>query len=277
LVNPSEGLGVSNRENTLPSIGELVVGTCSKISQDGAYFGLHSYGEDVELGFVHISELSRTWVRKISAHIKVGQRVVARVLRVNQRLGQVDMSIKRVTESQKRAKMTELKQNQKAQSILRVFAEQNQIDPAMLLEKIENPLTMEYGTLYNLLLEIKTQGPNFLSQYDLTKEQCESLHDLVSKSLETTTVSLIGGIKAISFKPNGIDVIKSGFTKVLNKTTKKYPSVKIDLSVISAPNYRLVVEAEDWRKAETVWKFLQSSFKKGFSGAQNEISFYRQS
>jgi translation initiation factor 2 subunit 1 len=260
----------------LPSVGELVVGTCSKISQDGAYFSLYSYGDDKELGFVHISELSRTWVRKISAHIKVGQRVVARVLRVNPRLGQVDMSIKRVTDSQKRAKMTELKQQQKAQSILRVFAEQNQLDPNMLLEKIGNPLTTEYGTLYNSLLEIKTQGPDFLSQNDLTKEQRESLHELISKSLETTTVSLIGGIKAISFKPNGIDVIKAGFTKVLNETEEKYPTVKIDLSVISAPNYRLVVEAEDWRKAETVWKFLQSSFNKGFSGSQNEISFYRQ-
>ncbi|MFW9915230.1 MAG: S1 RNA-binding domain-containing protein [Candidatus Thorarchaeota archaeon] len=267
---------MSNREDILPSVGELVVGTCSKISQDGAYFSLYSYGEDEELGFVHISELSRTWVRKISAHIKVGQRVVARVLRVNPRLGQVDMSIKRVTESQKRAKMTELKQQQKAQSIFRVFAEQNQLDPDMLQEKIGTPLTMEYGTLYNSLLEIKTQGPGFLSQYDLTKKQRENLHDLVSKSLETTTVSLIGGIKAISFKPNGIDVIKSGFANVLNESQKKYPSIKIDLSVISAPNYRLVVEAEDWRKAENVWKFLQNSFKRSFSGSQNEISFYRQ-
>lgn len=267
---------MSNRENTLPSIGELVVGTCSKISQDGAYFGLYSYGDDVELGFVHISELSRTWVRKISAHIKVGQRVVARVLRVNPRLGQVDMSVKRVTESQKRAKMTELKQHQKAQSIFRVFAEQNKLDPNMLLEEIGNPLTMEYGTLYNSLLEIKTQGPNFLDQYDLTKKQRESLYELVSKSLETTTVSLIGGIKAVSFKPNAIDLIKSGFTKALNESMKKYPSSKVDLSVISAPNYRLVIEAEDWRKAETVWNFLQDSFKKAFSGSQSEISFYRQ-
>ncbi|MFQ5978932.1 MAG: S1 RNA-binding domain-containing protein [Candidatus Heimdallarchaeota archaeon] len=267
---------MSNKHIELPDVGELVVGTCSKISPDGAYFSLYTYGEDKELGFVHISELSRTWVRKISSHIKMGQRIVARVLRVNTRLGQVDMSIKRVTESQKRAKMTELKQLQKAHSIFRVFSEQNNLDLDKLLEEVGNPLMAEYGSLHNSLLEIKTKGPDFLESHGLTKKQSKNLHTLVSKSLETTTVSLIAGIKAVSFASDGINVLQSGFTKALNKSQKKFPSTKLDLSVISAPNYRLVIEAGDWREAETVWKFVQNAFKRSFSGSHNDISFYRQ-
>ncbi|MFX0115012.1 MAG: S1 RNA-binding domain-containing protein [Candidatus Hodarchaeota archaeon] len=267
---------MSDNYTELPKVGELVVGTCTKISQDGAYFSLYTYGDDKELGFVHISELSRTWVRKISAHIKLGQRIVARVLRVNTRLGQVDMSIKRVTETQRRAKLTELKQVQKANSLLRVFGEQNGLDPDKLLEEIGNPLIAEYGSLYNSFLEIKAQGPDLLESYDLTQEQRENLHELVSKSLETTTVSLIAGVKVVSFASDAIDILKSGFKKALNESKEKFPKAKLDLSVISAPNYRLVIEAEDWREAENVWRFMQGSFEKNFTSSENEISFYRQ-
>ena len=252
------------------------MGNCTKISQDGAYFNLFGYGKEDELGFVHISELSRTWVRKITAHIKVGQRVVARVLRVNPRLRQVDMSIKRVTESQKRAKMTQQKQSQKANSIFRVFAEQNNLDLEKLKEEVGDPLIEEYGSLHNALLELKSEGADLLESFDLTKEQRENLYEFIYKSLETTMVSLIAGIKVISFEAEAIGNLKSGFTKAIDETQKKFPSSKLDVSVISAPNYRLVIEAEDWREAESIWKYVQTSLEESFSGPQFDTSFTRQ-
>ena len=53
-------------ESRFPLVGELVVGNCTKVTPHGAYFEIFDYENlGPEAGFVHVSELTRTWVRNI--------------------------------------------------------------------------------------------------------------------------------------------------------------------------------------------------------------------
>ncbi len=60
----------------LPLRNELVVATVREVMGHGAYVSLDEYGEI--RAYVHISELSRTWVKNIRVHVREGQRIVAK-------------------------------------------------------------------------------------------------------------------------------------------------------------------------------------------------------
>ena len=96
----------------LPGRNELVVATIQEVTKHGCYVSLDEYNR--QKAYVHISEISRTWVKNIRTHVREGQRIVAKVLRVDPRKGQIDLSIKRVPEQMK--KLTEYEEKYREQS-----------------------------------------------------------------------------------------------------------------------------------------------------------------
>ena len=72
-----------------PEEGDLVVATVSAIRNFGAVVTLDEYGK--REAFIHLSEVAPGWVKYIRDHIREGQKVVARVLRVDVGKGQVDL------------------------------------------------------------------------------------------------------------------------------------------------------------------------------------------
>ncbi|MHC1564487.1 MAG: S1 RNA-binding domain-containing protein, partial [Candidatus Hecatellaceae archaeon] len=83
----------------LPEPGELVIATVNKITGYGAYLGLDEYG-GIE-GFLHISEVSTSWVRNIRDYVRPGQKLVLKVLRVNRERRHIDLSLRRVSGKEK--------------------------------------------------------------------------------------------------------------------------------------------------------------------------------
>ena len=78
-----------------PDVGDLAIATVKRVVDYGAYVRLDEY-EGIE-GLVHISEISTTWVKNIREHVREGQKLVLKVLRVDRERAQVDLSLRRVT------------------------------------------------------------------------------------------------------------------------------------------------------------------------------------
>ena len=64
------------------------------------YLSLDEYGS--REGFVFVGEVASGWVKNIRNHIRVGQRVVAKVIGVKKDRERVDLSIKSVSEERRR-------------------------------------------------------------------------------------------------------------------------------------------------------------------------------
>jgi small subunit ribosomal protein S1 len=71
-------------------IGDLVKGKISKIASFGAFVELEG---DID-GLVHISQISEDRVDKIKDHLKVGQDIEARVIKVDKTERRIGLSIK---------------------------------------------------------------------------------------------------------------------------------------------------------------------------------------
>ena len=245
-----------------PEVGELVVATCTKITPHGGYFSIENYeilGETA--GFVHISELSRTWVRNIRKHIREGQKAVCRVMRVTQNRQEVDLSIRRVSDSQKRETLQLHKQELRARGIIKAVAERLGIEDVN--RNIIDPLEIKYGNLFSVLEMARDDGESVITSAGLSKQLAEELVLTATKELERASVSLSAKAKISSYDPAGIDLIKEAF-EVASETTLKKKALDVSVHVNSAPEYKIVINADDWKNAEKYWTIFQESFIKTF-------------
>ena len=260
-------------ETGFPSVGELVIGTCSKLTPHGAYFEIFDYEKlGQEAGFVHISELSRTWVRNIRSHIREGQRAVAKILRVDAARGEIDMSIRRVSEPQRRSKLTEFKQENRARGIVSVACEKVEGS----LEGVEEAIITKFGSIYEGLIQAREKGETLLTEIGVPGVVAKEIYQLAVKELQPPTVRLTGLVNITCYEPEGVIILKN-FFKAFNKSFKKrYKGSELNIQVISPPDYRFVVESGDWRTAEGIWKDIQKEADKFFNSYDAEYSFVRQ-
>ena len=81
-----------------PEVGDLVIATVKKVTDYGAYVWLDEYDKE---GLLHISEISSSWIRNIRNFVREGQKVILKVLRVDEEKGHIDLSLRRVTKRER--------------------------------------------------------------------------------------------------------------------------------------------------------------------------------
>ncbi len=262
-----------------PEVDELVVAVCTDIAPGyGAYFRIIDYeylGD--RAGFCHISEITRTWVRNIRAYVRPGQEVVARVLRVNPHRGEVDLSMRRVSESQKREKLTELRNEKRARRLLEVIRERLNMNEDSFYEKVEIPILENFQNYHQALLQSAQIGPEVLEKAGIDSEIAKAIHNLTAKEYEKTGVELIGIITASVYSGHGAQVLRQCFEKAYNEGIKIGEGIKIEMAVDAAPRYRVNIRAPDWKKAELTWKTIQDVFSNNLNNYDAELDFQRPS
>jgi Predicted RNA binding protein (contains ribosomal protein S1 domain) len=77
-------------------IGQIVAGKVTGITKFGVFLSL----EEGKTGLVHISELSTSYVRDITEHVKENDVLTAKVISVDEN-GRISLSVKAVLEEQK--------------------------------------------------------------------------------------------------------------------------------------------------------------------------------
>ncbi|KKK83062.1 hypothetical protein LCGC14_2797170, partial [marine sediment metagenome] len=103
---------VKSRTN-FPREGEFLVCKVTEVERQYVYVDLIDYkglpSEDSAKGMIHISEISSRWIKNIRSFVRIGQRLVLRVLRVDKEKGHIDLSLRRVNSAQKDIRMKEWK------------------------------------------------------------------------------------------------------------------------------------------------------------------------
>src|SRR6266542_736863 len=130
-----------------PDEGELVVCTVSNVKNFGAFVTLDEY--ESKEGIIHIAEVSAGWIK----YVRDSARVVCKVLKVDQDKGHIDLSLKAVNEHQRREKIQEWKNEQKAENLLGIVATRLGKTPAECWEEFGYDLLPSFGTLYRAFQE----------------------------------------------------------------------------------------------------------------------------
>ena len=104
-------------------------------------------------GMIHISEISPGRIRNIHDYVRVGKKIICKVLQINHERGNIDLSLRRVSEGQKREKAEQIKRQQKVQKIVEFVADKLKEDPKKLYMEIEKQVSDEYEELHDFFEE----------------------------------------------------------------------------------------------------------------------------
>ena len=252
-----------------PEEGELVVGTVIKVQNFGAFITLDEYPN--KEGFIHIAEVATGWVKRIRNHIKEKQKVVCKVLNVDQYKDHIDLSLKRVNEHQKRDKIQEWKNTQKSEKLFEMLAKKLGKTAQQCYKDFGNALIKKYGTLYAAFEEC-AYDINTLKNDGFKGEWLKAFEEIAKANISIPFVDIKGFINIKSWLPDGINHIK----KALSESEKtEFEDVDIKIKYIGAPQYIITVKAPDYKIAEDEMKKAVEKATEYIKNHGGELEFHR--
>lgn len=241
-----------NRERW-PDVGELVIGTVKTITPYGAYVVLDEY--DGKRGFLHISEISTSWVRNIREHVREGMRLVLRVLRVNPAKSQIDVSLKRVSDREREEEFYYWKRRVKGRNLLKLAAKKMGKSYESLYSDYGRMLEARFGDLYEMFSTLSEKGVQPLLRLKIPEEIAKAFHEVALEKIKPKIAKLKSIIEVSTTKPEGVYDVKEALMKVENLSRD---DVEVRVYTLGAPRYAVEVRARDYKTAS---KVLKTAFK----------------
>jgi len=232
-----------------PVEGELVIVNVTKVKPYGAFAILSEY--DGKEGFVHISEVSTSWVKNIRNFVKPGTTRVAKVIGVDVSKGQIDLSLKRVSEGDVRKKMDSHRRAIRSKGLFEFMVKNSNKDLSEIQEKVKKPLDTEFGDLYSAFEYSALNGADSLSDL-VGSEWSKIIFDTAEKSITISKVSIGGNLILTSDASDGVERIKKAISAVDGVDFGE--DISVELTYISAPKYKIDVVALDYKTAEKALK-----------------------
>ncbi len=231
-----------------PEESDLVVCTVKKVTDFGAFVELDEYGR--KEGLIHISEVASGWVKYIRDHVREGQKIVCKVLYVDTAKHHIDLSLKDVNEHQRREKIQEWKNEQKAEKWIQYVAKTTKTEQEKL-NKLIDLIYEKFGSVYSAFEKSRANGISTLTDLGISKEFAEAIKKVAEENLKKPQVEIAGYVDLTSSLPDGIEHIKKSLKAAGDV---KEDNIKIDISYTGAPRYRIHVIAPDYKKAESILK-----------------------
>jgi translation initiation factor 2 subunit 1 len=274
-----------------PERGELVVCTVVELESFGAFVTLEEYGD--KEGLIHIAQVSSGWVKHLRDHVREGQKIVCKVLHVDERRGHIDLSLKAVKDGQKRQRIKEWKNEKKAKKWLNLAltAPTSQIGmSAEELEAIEMTLLETYGSLYDAFEDAVQVGKGAMLELGIKDEYAGAIYEVAQANVKPPSVQINGYVELKCPLPDGVEMIKSALTKaeelLKTKSTDKGKDkdeeeeemtngTTVECFYIGAPRYKIRVKAPNYKEAESVLSETANAAIEEIKGHEGSGKFYR--
>ena len=260
-----------NVKEEYPEPGELVIGTVESIFKQGAFITLDEYNN--KRGLLHISEISLKWVRNIRDYVREGQKIVLQVLKVNPERGHIDLSLRRVSDAQRREKLQEVKYRQRSNKLLGMFAKSKNVSFDEIMDTIGEKLIERYGSVYEGL-EAIAMNNTLIDDLGMRDEWKGDFLKLVNENIKIPFVEITGYVKLRSYQPDGIEDIKNALKKIEEFETGSESEITVLYD--SPPIYRIRVKSTDYKSAERVLRDAAKSGIELLKRNKGEGEFYRE-
>lgn len=219
-------------------VGDVVLATVDRIIGTVVFVKIDSNSKDLE-GSIILSEIAPGRIRNIRNYVVPKKKIVCKVLRISK--DRIDLSLRRVTQKEKKELMEQYKQEKSHKSIIKsVLGEKaNSIIKEILKEE----------RVYDFLQASKT-NPKKLEKL-VGKKESEKIIDILKKQKQKKAI-----VKKIlsltTTKPNGLELIKDLFKEIKNAEIKYF----------SAGKYSIKTEAEDLKTADKRLKEIIDEIEK---------------
>jgi len=250
-----------------PEEGELVVGTVTSIRNFGAFVTLDEYAN--REAFIHLSEVAAGWVKYIRDHVREGQKIVARVLRVDLQKSQVDLSLKRINDHQRREKVQAWKNEQRALRLAASVATALGKSTDDAVAAFGPTLVERYGSLFGAF-EVASADPKRFQKENEKAPWVTAFLKVSRESIVPPRVTVLGTLEIQDFQADGVDHVRSALL-----AAEKVDPEAVEVQYVGAPRYRLRVQAGQYKQAEETLKKATDAALRSIKSDGGEGSFLR--
>ena len=227
----------------IPQPRELVICVVKRIFPYGAICVLPEY-DNLE-AFLHVSEIAPRWIKNIHEFISEGRQYVARVHRIDTKKAQIDISLKRVTEEEKRRKIESVRQEKRFRRMLEFAIKSSK--SKLKYDKVEKELLKVYEDIPSCFEYVFEEGADALKDVKLPKKIKEKIVEMAKTNIKKTFVEVHRDLNLVCYGENGLDHIKE-ILSIPNKD--KQLKEKTTTIYLGAPRYRITLKSDNYKQAE---------------------------
>ncbi len=250
-----------------PEEGELVIGTVTSIRNFGAFVTLDEYAK--REAFIHLSEVATGWVKYIRDHIREGQKIVARVLRVDTSKGQVDLSLKRINDHQRREKVQAWKNEQRALRLVEQVALALKTPTDEAIDQFGPHLVERYGSLF-AAFEVASADPKRFQKENERSAWAAAFLKVARDNIVPPHVTILGTLEATDPGADGVEHVRAALLAAENVDPES-----VEVQYVGAPRYRIRVTASQYKQAEETLKRATEAAIKVLKSEGGEGNFVR--
>lgn len=244
-----------------PKIAEIIVCKITKITDFGVFVSLLEYDE-ME-GFVHVSQISSTWVKNIHNHVKLNQIRAAKVLHIDPRKNHIDVSFTRVSSADEKRKISDYRLFKRAQGLMSAIATDLDLDSDVAWSKIAEPLMEKTPNLYDGFVNIVRYGVEYCP--DIDKKYSVKLLDILSKSITVKDKKISCILELSCNQENGINIIKKNLLKIIEDFKD------VDITYLAPGKYELIIVGKDYKLVQKKYTDVSTALEKLFKNCNLKI------
>ena len=248
----------------LPEEDEIVLCKVTKIFPNSVFADLLEYKDS---GMIHISEISPGRIRNIRDYVSVGRQIVCKVLRIDTSRGHIDLSLRRVNSNTRREKLEEIKQEVKAEQLIKNVAKKLNIKPDVLYKTVSTPLFKVYSHLH-LVFKEAASGEANLEKLGIEKKLAKELFEMVKERFKEPKILFQGEVVLNTYQTEGLEKVQDTLRSI------EAISKKMKVTYLGAGRYKFTLEERDIKLAENQLKEIQKILE-GFDDALSTSTFMR--
>ncbi len=232
-----------------PENGEYVIVRIKDIVPYGAFCELVEYPDF--RGFIHISEISNSWVKNIRHHIKEGQMRVAKVLGVSTHKKMCDLSLKRVSGAIEKRKLEEVRRRKRGMGLLRAAAKLAS-RPESEVEQIYDLLEEHFGDALTAFESVVFEGEHVLDDVKgLPADWKSAIIAIAKKSIEIPRKTVKAHVSITVPGPFGAKTIREVLQRAKEQVESNAHS-EARIYYVGAPRYAIEVTTTDYKVADKI-------------------------
>jgi translation initiation factor 2 subunit 1 len=251
------------RREGFPEVSDLLVCTVTNIQHNSVFVNIHEYGRQ---GMITISEIAPGRIRNIRDYVVEGRVVICKVLSVNRERGYIDLSLRRVSEGQKRQKNDEIKQELKAEKIVEITSRALGMGLQDLYTIVAGKFLKQYFYLYQVFDDVINDNIVLKDFFD--KNIAESLEKTIREKIKPKEIAIAGDFTISIWEDNGAEIVRTIFSKADTVRSS-------EMSYLGGGRYRVFLKGTDYKVLEKSLKDISEYIISGVKKSKGEVEFER--